>query len=280
MAITGASGFIGNALIARLRRDGYEVEGLSSEDGDIAAINLDIRLENFQPDHVIHLAGRTFIPDSWKNPLEFYRVNVLGTVNVADYCRRRQIDMIYVSAYVYGKPASLPISEDSAAKPNNPYAHSKFLGEEICRQYAAIYGLPMAILRPFNVYGPGQSSPFLIPEIVFQALHNDRIEVDSLLPRRDYIYIDDLTEAISLLLCAPKAGATYNIGSGESVSVQDIIDAILLQIGSDKSVYSRNIERANEVIDVVADISRFCLEFEWRPKFTLSAGIEAVLAAS
>lgn len=277
VAITGVTGFIGKALAARLCRDGYLVDGLSSADGDIATMDLDARLSNFRPNQLIHLAGRTFVPASWSNPLDFYRVNVQGAVNVADYCRRNSVSLVYVSAYVYGAPVCLPIREDSLARPNNPYAQSKLLGEEVCRQYAATYGLPVVILRPFNVYGPGQPLPFLIPTIVNQALHDEVIEVDSLAPRRDYVYIDDLTEAIVLSLGSTQAGVTYNVGSGQSVSVSEVIKTVLLRSGIDKTVRTRNIERPNEVMDVVADISRFSADFAWQPRFTLVDGIDAVL---
>jgi len=277
VAITGASGFIGKALAKRLRLEGCQVEGLSSADGDIAAIDLNVRLADFQPVHMIHLAGRTFVPDSWRDPLDFYRINVQGTVNVADYCRRHNVTLTYVSAYVYGKPVSLPIREDGSVKPNNPYAHSKFLGEEVCRQYAAAFQMPTVILRPFNVYGPGQSSSFLIPTILNQALHDAVIELDSLAPRRDYIYIDDLTDAIVLSLKASRLGETYNIGSGHSVSVLDVVKSVLLRLGVNKPVHTSNIERENEVMDVVADISRFSQDYGWRPKFTLADGIDAIL---
>lgn len=279
VAITGATGFIGKALATRLSRDGCQVEGLSSGDGDITVIDLDARLADFRPDHLIHLAGRTFVPASWQDPLDFYRVNVQGTANVADYCRRHGIALTYVSAYVYGMPVSLPIREDSSAKPNNPYAQSKFLGEEVCRQYAATYKVPAVILRPFNVYGPGQSSSFLIPTIVNQALHDDVIELDSLAPRRDYIYIDDVIEAIVLSLNASQPGATYNIGSGYSISVRDVVQTVLSRVGVNKPVRSRNVERESEVMDVVADISRFSRDFGWKPKFTLADGIDAMLRA-
>jgi nucleoside-diphosphate-sugar epimerase len=279
VVVTGATGFIGKALVARLHQDRCCVEGLSSADGDIAKIDLDDRLANFRPDHIVHLAGRTFVPDSWHDPLNFYRINVQGTVNVADYCRRHSVSLVYVSAYVYGKPVSLPIREDYLVQPNNPYAQSKFLGEEVCRQYAATFKLPVVILRPFNVYGPGQSSSFLIPTIVHQALHNDVIELDSLTPRRDYVYVDDLVEAIVLSLRVSQYGVTYNIGSGYSVSVHEVVQTVLSRAGVSKPVFSRNIERENEVMDVVADISRVSRDFSWHPQFTLADGIDAMLCA-
>ncbi len=277
VVITGATGFIGNALTKRLNQDGVHVEGLSSEDGDIANIDLDVRLANNKPDYVIHLAGRTFVPASWKDPFDFYRVNVLGTLNVAEYCRRHGISLIYLSAYVYGSTVSLPIREDSFVKPNNPYALSKFLGEEVCRQYSEAFGLSVVIFRPFNVYGPGQSKSFLIPTIINQVLNNDVVELDSLEPRRDYIYIDDLTDVIALSLKSSLVARIYNIGSGYSMSVLDVVQTILLKAGVNKSVISRNIKRENEVMDVVADISRLNDELGWSPKFKLADGVDAIL---
>ena len=161
--VTGASGFIGTALVARLRALGLTALTMDFEDGDIATNGT---LAKFiQPDieHVFHLAGRTFVPDSWGNPQTFYQTNVLGTVNVLEFCRTKMIPLTYISAYVYGHPDTLPIREDSATRPNNPYAFTKRMAEQTCEFYAEAFGLPVTVIRPFNVYGIGQAETFLIP---------------------------------------------------------------------------------------------------------------------
>ena len=127
--------------------------------------------------------ARTFVPDSWDDPQAFCQTNVLGTVNVLEFCRKKRIPMTYVSAYVYGHPDSLPIARDSAIRPSNPYALTKRLAEEACEFYASAYDLPVTTIRPFNVYGIGQAEHFLIPAIISQALDSgEKIVVKDLAP--------------------------------------------------------------------------------------------------
>src|SRR5215471_843565 len=104
--VTGASGFVGTHMVAELRRRGYEVIAHSHDDGDIAGDSLDFQKVR----HVFHLAARTFVPDAWKDPLSFYRTNVIGMVNVLEFCRRSGASIALLSSYVYGQPKWLPIS--------------------------------------------------------------------------------------------------------------------------------------------------------------------------
>src|SRR5207237_1415928 len=148
--------------------------------------------------YVIHLAGKSFVPDSWKDPQEFMRVNAEGTRNVLEFCRKNNIPLIFMSSYVYGIPVRLPIDENHPVTPSNPYAQSKYEAEKICIMYAEKYKIPVTIVRPFNIFGPNQPEHFLIPKIIQQALDvsSTRIELQDLSPRRDYIYMDDLLDAI------------------------------------------------------------------------------------
>ena len=275
--VTGGTGFIGSALVKRLAHSGHEVIALGSRDGDIETIDITDKLQGKQVDHVLHLAGQTYVPDSWTRPAAFYRVNVQGTANVADYCRKSGAALTYVSAYVYGAPKALPIREDSVVAPHNPYAQSKFLGELVCQQFAQSFGLNVTILRPFNIYGIGQSSSFLIPKIIDRALHAERIELDSLTPKRDYIYIDDLVDAIAVSLGKTPSGSIYNLGSGASISVEEVVRLVQVAAGTDKPVVSKDIHRENEVMDVVADMSRFSADFAWHPKFRFVDGVAAIV---
>ncbi len=277
--VTGGTGFIGSALVKRLAHSGREVIALGSRDGDIASINIADKLQGKQVDHVVHLAGKTYVPDSWTSPASFYRVNVQGTANVADYCRKSGAALTYVSAYVYGAPTALPIHEDSVVAPHNPYAQSKFVGELVCQQFAQSFGLNVTILRPFNIYGIGQSSSFLIPKIIDQALHGERIELDSLTPKRDYIYIDDLVDAIAVSLGKTPSGSIYNLGSGTSISVKEVVRVVQVAAGTDKPVVSKDIHRENEVMDVVADMSKFSADFSWQPKFGFVDGVAAIVGS-
>lgn len=276
--ITGSNGFIGRALKERLFKEGYEVlEMNSSQDINLPESFLSFECEKI--DHVFHLAGKTFVPDSWLDPASFYRVNVNGTVNVLDFCRRNGIPLTYVSAYLYGQPQRLPISEDHPAKPNNPYAHSKFLAEKVCEFYSSEFGLSVVILRPFNVYGPGQGEFFLIPLIIKQALEGNEIRLKELTSRRDWIYIDDLVDAVALSMKQSSGLKVYNIGSGRSLSVKEVIETVQKIIGSAKPVVSENVQRKNEIEDTVADITHAEEELNWHPKTLFEEGIKKTIEA-
>jgi len=275
--ITGASGFIGKALATKLRDYEYDLVLVGSADGDIACAETLNKLLDSDISHVFHLAGKTYVPDSWVNPDIFYRINLFGTTNVLEYCKSRGIAMTFVSAYVYGHPDSLPVKECDSIKPSNPYALSKRLAEEACEFYAEVHGLDVAVIRPFNVYGEGQDERFLIPFIIRQVLTEDIIVVKDLLPKRDYVYLDDLVMALLATVAMPKGYNVYNVGSGLSLSVSDVIDIVQDVARTKKAVVSEGSVRANELMDVVADISKARQALGWQPQFSFREGIERMI---
>ncbi|HSI43294.1 MAG TPA: NAD(P)-dependent oxidoreductase [Methylotenera sp.] len=272
--VTGASGFIGQKLVAALNDAGYKVVSLK---GDVTEQQTFKRIGSPEVGFVFHLAGRTFVPDSWRDPAEFEQVNVAGTMNVLEFCRSRQIPMTYVSAYLYGIPKKLPISESDEITPNNPYALSKFMAESVCKFYAEYYSVPVTIIRPFNIYGEGQKSHFLIPEIIAQVKARAPIKLKDLNPRRDYLYVDDLVEALLLTMNPPNGCNSYNIGYGSSLSVAEIVTTIQSVVGTALPVINENIVRDNEILDVYADISKAAEYLGWHPKTTFEQGIEAII---
>lgn len=276
--VTGASGFIGRSLTSRLKAQGWDVAQADSAIGDIAS---QVTLDKFaQQDiaHVFHLAGKTFVPDSWNDPHAFCQTNVLGTANVLEFCRKKRIPLTYLSAYVYGHPDSLPIGEDSPVRPSNPYALTKRLAEETCEFYASAHELPVITIRPFNVYGIGQAANFLIPAIISQVLTDgEEIIVKDLGPRRDYVYLEDLVTALLATLDKPGGYRVYNIGSGVSLSVQEVIDVIQDIAHTRKKVVCDTAVRTNELMDVVADITRAERELGWCPETSFHAGIENII---
>jgi nucleoside-diphosphate-sugar epimerase len=275
--VTGATGFIGRALSLKLKAHGYDVILISSADGDIASEETLKKFVAVDISHVFHLAGKTYVPDSWNQPEAFYKTNVLGTTNILEFCKSRGISMTFVSAYVYGHPEFLPIGESSRVRPSNPYALSKRLAEEACEFYAYTYDMTVTTIRPFNVYGIGQDQIFLIPAIICQVLNANAIVVKDLSPKRDYVYLEDLLTALLVTLGRPKGYYVYNIGSGNSLSVKEVIDVIQDVAGTCKEIISDNIVRTNELIDVVANISKARNELGWQPQYSFQEGIESML---
>lgn len=275
--VTGASGFIGRSLCKRLRESGCKVTGLSQRDGDISQRDYFERYVNLAVDHVFHLASRTFVPDSWEDPGAFYATNVIGTVNVLEYCRIKKAPLTFVSAYIYGPQESQPISEDAKILPSNPYAHSKHLAEQVCEFYAKTFSIQCTVVRPFNVYGFGQSEIFLIPTIFNQIMSGTEVQVRDLSPKRDYIYIADLVDFLVLTTRQRKNFSIYNAGSGSSLSVLDIIRTIGKQCNKDIKIIEEGIARRKELSNTIADIDKAKLEMGWAPRYTFESGIADIL---
>jgi len=274
--VTGASGFLGRHLMAALTAQGIAARGLSSADGDISHCPLPMKGVS----HVFHLAGKSFVPDSWQNPQAFYQTNVMGTVNVLEHCRRSQATMVLISSYVYGQPQRLPISEDHPIAAANPYAHTKILAEQTAQFYEQRFGVPLIIVRPFNIYGPGQQPPFLIPLIVRQVVDPgvEAVRLQDLRPKRDYLYVDDAI-AFLLALLRPGVRGVFNLGSGTSASVAEVAGLIQDAAKTQKPILSAEQQRPGEIMDVYADTSRASSELGWRPGTSLAEGITAVVAA-
>jgi nucleoside-diphosphate-sugar epimerase len=274
--VTGATGFLGRHLVAALQSQGRVVRPLSRADGDIASCSLPMQGVS----SVFHLAAKSYVPESWQNPLSFYNTNVMGTVNVLEHCRRHQAALTLVSSYVYGEPQRLPVSEDHPLAAANPYSHTKILAEEIARFYEQRFGLALVIVRPFNIYGPGQRHSFLIPSIVRQVLDPsvEVVQVKDLRPKRDYLYVED---AVALLLATLRPGThgVYNMGSGRSASVAEIFRLVIAAAGLNKQVVSVDQPRPGEILDMFADTSRAAADLDWRPRTSLPDGIAAVVAA-
>lgn len=276
--ITGSDGFVGTHLRARLTCLGYEVKEFDFKDGDITEM-----VEYGESiEYVFHLAGKTFIPDSWKDPASFYKVNVLGTVNVLDYCRRRNIGLTYLNTYGYGEPESLPISEMAVVCPNTPYNHSKYVAEDVIKFYCSVFGMNAVSLRAFNIFGFGQQEIFLLPSLVRQVLDKtvDTVHVKVFEPKRDYVYIDDVVSALVSTLNAPNGFNAYNIGSGKSYSVKEVGEMIMHLAGIVKPFVADGQTRSNDVLDIVADISKIRRDLGWAPTVGFEEGLRRMISQS
>jgi nucleoside-diphosphate-sugar epimerase len=171
----------------------------------------------------------------------------------------------------------MPVNENVIPKPNNPYALSKHMAENLCNFYSKYKNIEINIFRPFNVYGFGQDKRFLIPEIMSQVMNNNPVEVNTFKPKRDYIYIDDLVDGLISGMNSFNGLEVYNLGSGVSISVEQVINTIIKQANSEVTVTSRNIERDNEINDVIADISKARKLLSWSPKISFDNGIKNII---
>lgn len=276
--VTGHNGFVGRNLLKGLIYERAEVVTLTNENGE----RIDLRDWNSikkikDLDMIYHLGAVNYIPFSFENPRETYEINVLGTTNVLELARLNDVEkFIFTSSYVYGNPEYLPIDEKHPLNPNNPYSRSKMMGEIMCKHYCSDFGLKCVILRPFNIYGVGQSDNFLIPTIISQ-LKEGIIKLKDPHPRRDFIYISDVISAFIKVGNYDTNFDILNIGSGISISVKEIVSKIVEIYKKDVSIQYTEERRKNEIMDTYADIKRAKEKLDWYPKVDIDTGLTKVL---
>lgn len=267
--ITGANGFIGKNFIEHYK-DRYEIIQVT-RDTKFDILNVDTLLDIDEVDTVLHFAAKTFVPDSFVYPYDFYNFNVNSTLNIAEFCRLKKVKkIIYLNSYTYGNPEYLPIDENHTLSFHSPYNKSKYIAEQLLFQYLENI-TDVISLRLFNIYGKYQNDNFLLPTIINQ-IETGHIKIKDLKPKRDYLYVKDLTELLNTII-KNNVGGIFNVGSGRSSSVEDIINTIKDVLNSDLNITSENITRKNEVMDCVADIKKLEKEFLWFPKYSLHDGI-------
>ena len=272
--ITGADGFLGRYISKDLVQRGFDVYFRRRTDGDVRD---SATWEQFpEANYLIHLAGTTFVPASWDNPTEFVHSNLISTSHALDYCRKHKTKMIFFSTYLYSKTARQPTIEEEKIDPANPYALSKLMGEQLCTFYANHFDVEVVVLRPFNVFGSGQDSRFLIPSIISQAKVGSEIRVLDSRPSRDYIFVDDLVDAVVKAMSADVKFDIFNIGTGISHSVSDLINSLGDIVGQEFRITSLSQERFGEINSTRADISKAQKLLNWYPNWQLKAGLERV----
>lgn len=255
IAVTGSTGFIGKNLVVLLNKSGHEVVEISR------SLGLDIcqwdSLSQLRPcDLIIHLAAKTFVPDSFENPREFYNVNNTATLNSLELARLWKAKFIYMSSYFYGAPQYIPVDEDHPLKPHNPYAQSKLISEELCQGYNRDFGISVTVFRLFNIYGPGQKGSLIIPEIIKQ-IKSGKVVLKDPRPKRDYIHIDQVISVIIKTLDLELEGFNIlNLGTGKSHSVKDLVETFKKVSPFEFDIEFTNEYRKGEVLESVADVTK------------------------
>lgn len=303
--VTGAGGFIGSHLVEALINSGREVVALveySSEGGlgNLEGIphvrdRLDIRLGDIRDsefvsdlveegDVVFHLAALISIPYSYQAPRSYVDTNVVGTLNVLEAVRRTtNVRMIHTStSEVYGTPTVLPITESNEINPQSPYAASKVAADAMCSSYATSYGVDVAILRPFNTYGPRQSMRAIIPTVLAQLLSGtEEIRLGSLKPRRDFTFVDDTVEGFVKLAEADfEPGEVIHLGTGRDISISELVEVCKSVTGRDARVVvdpTRLRPDASEVAQLLSDPSLAKRRLGWSPSVDLESGLRAFI---
>jgi nucleoside-diphosphate-sugar epimerase len=280
--ITGSRGFIGKHLVAFLEKNITELEIVhwDKADGDLSQIETGKQLMQIKGiDKIIHLASNNFVPESWEKTADYIIGNYTSTFNILEYCRHQRAELIYLSSYMYGNAQVIPIDEQAELKVNNPYGFSKLSGEYLCKFYYDTFQIPVLVLRPFNIFGVGQREDFLIPYLVEQITNPAKkiVEVNDINPRRDYLHVNDFCALLYKALINHKGFDVFNVGYGQSYSVAEVIEKISNIAGDKKEIHAKNIVRANEINDVVADISKASKILGWKPEMSFDEGLSQIV---
>jgi len=304
--VTGAGGFIGSHLTERLFELGANIRAFvrytsRADEGFIKYFSGDLRknidivhgdireLETVVKamdgvDIIFNLAALVGIPYSYIHPQEVIEANTIGTLNVLMAARDIGIEKLVQTSTseVYGTARYVPINEDHPKQPQSPYSASKIAADAIALSFYHSFGLPVAVIRPFNTYGPRQSDRAVIPSIISQALTKDRITLGNTTPTRDFTFVTDTAEGFIKVAESEKSiGIEINIGSGQEISIGNLTRKIISLVGRD-IVIEHDKERLrpahSEVERLCADNTRARNVLGWLPKVSLTHGLEETIS--
>ncbi len=288
--ITGGKGFVGQWLAAHLRDCGDDVVVIDIETDVADGAAVRHVMTDIGPDAVYHLAAMTHVGESWENPSQVLRVNVLGTAEILAAARCLPASprvLVVSSAEVYGVvgPAQLPLGEDTPSAPASPYAASKLAAEVVALQAWRGYGQPVIVVRPFNHVGPGQSPNFFVPALAKRIVEARRtgaasLRVGTLTTRRDFTDVRDVVVAYRLLIERGAAGEVYNVCSGHDVAMSEVAAQLLDLAQADLTLETDpELVRPVDVPVLRGDGARLLAATGWRAAIPLPTTLADVLAS-
>jgi UDP-glucuronate 4-epimerase len=305
--VTGGAGFIGSHLTDRLLADGREVVVLDNFDpfydeaakrrnlegarksprmrlvsGDIRdAAALEAAFDALPIDAVVHLAARAGVRPSIEDPILYASVNLDGTVRVLEACRRRGVSRFVFgsSSSVYGNNLKAPFAEDDPVEhPISPYAATKRAGELIAHTYHHLFGMKVACLRFFTVFGPRQRPDLAIRKFAELIASGREIPVfGDGTTGRDYTYVDDIVDGVVAALDRATGFHIWNLGGAHPVVLKDLIDRLARGLGRIPAI-RRLPPQPGDVERTWADVSRAKRELAWAPSTSFERGMELFLA--
>ncbi|MGH4052851.1 MAG: NAD-dependent 4,6-dehydratase LegB [Clostridium sp.] len=304
--ITGAEGFIGSHLTEKLMKLGADVtalvqynsfnnwgwidtfdknikENIKVVTGDIREYDGMKRIIKGQ-EVVFHLAALIAIPYSYLSPMAYVKTNVEGTTNVLEACREYGVEKIVhtSTSETYGSALYVPIDEKHPMQGQSPYSASKIGADKMAESYYKSFDMPIAIIRPFNTYGPRQSARAIIPTIISQILAGKtEIKLGSLTPTRDFSFVKDTAQAFIKVAESTKTiGEVINVGSNYEITIEDTVRKIIRIIGKDVKILcddERIRPKNSEVNRLWADNTKIKQLTGWQPNYNIDKGLEATI---
>jgi UDP-glucose 4-epimerase len=280
--VTGTRGFVGNHLCRLLLNLGIDVVayGTKGENKpDITDINQLHFTDSCGVQAVVHLAAKTSVHSASKAPYEAYYTNIVGTLNVLEFCRLRNIKkLIFMSSYVYGQPKYLPIDEKHPVNPHSSYHKSKLIAEQLCKNYSVDFGIDVVTLRPFLLYGPNAKPYMFITTVIEQIKNNGKVFLSGKYTSRDFLFISDFLDLVTIILNEfPRGYNLYNVGYGESHYLEEVAQILAQQLNKKITIKYDSQIRPDDVTKMVADISKVSNTFHWKPRIGIEEGLEITL---
>lgn len=304
--ITGAAGFIGSHLTKSVLRqfNGCEVIGLDNYfygvpenlhgcfknrvnhfemiKGDVRDRGLVFKLIQ-EIDVLVHLAAEPFIPHCYTKAEDFLSTNIIGTMNLLQGCLRANIErFVYVStSEVYGTAKYTPIDENHPTRPHSTYAATKLAAENLTYTFCKEHDIPAVIVRPFNTFGPRDSHPRVIPEIIRQLSKFKSLQLGNLTPSRDFTYVEDVADGIAKAVASEEAvGKIINLGYGKDIQIAELVEVVSEIMGISNFEVDEDVcrKRPFDVERLCADNSKAKKTLNWRPEVSIRDGLALTIA--
>ncbi len=303
--VTGACGFIGSHLVEYLIENNYQVIAFdrynSNNDygwlnnskylNDIEIILGDIRdydsVNNAisKSNSCIHLAALIGIPYSYISPLAYIKTNIEGTYNVLESSKKNNLNQILITSTseTYGSAQYEPIDEKHPLVGQSPYAASKIAADQLSISYFRSFNLPIKIIRPFNVFGPRQSTRAIIPTIISQLLKNNSdVQLGNLDTKRDFTYVLDTCAAYKAIFENNKIfGETINVGTNINISILDLFELIKEKINCNsklKQAEIRKRDKLSEVDSLLCNNNKLKKLTSWKQEYNFSSGVDSTIS--
>jgi nucleoside-diphosphate-sugar epimerase len=298
--VTGGAGFIGSTLTRELLKRGAnvivydnfiygdksnltEIENqIQIVNGDVLSWNLFDTIKKYDVKYAFHLAAEPYIPHCYDNPEKFFDVNVKGTMNLLTACKTLEVNRIvhFSTSEVYGTAQYIPMDEKHPTLPLSTYAVSKLAADRMCFVFHHEHHIPVVILRPFNCYGPRETQPYVIPEIISQLSRGNTLKLGNIKAKRDFTYVEDTARgAVDLILSDVPNGEVINIGSNKAFSIEELVYLIgkIVRREDIEIIIEESRLRSLDVDVLQCDYSKTEKFMDWEPRIDIEEGLRRTI---